>query len=58
MVNRWESLRRVLRNSPEVNTSFANVLSASDAFSPPPTVRFAFFCAFLEFSKKYCALFL
>src|SRR5665647_135501 len=58
MVNRWESLRLGLLNSPEVNTSFTSTEAAIDAFSPAPTVRFALFCAFFAFSKKYCALFL
>ena len=58
MVNRWESLRLVLLNSPEVNTSFTSTEAAIDAFSPAPTDRFALFFAFFAFSKKYCALFL
>src|ERR1039457_619737 len=58
MVNRWESLRLVFLNSPEVNTIILMVLLVIDAFSPPPTDRFALFFAFFAFSKKYCALFL
>src|SRR3989338_8771327 len=52
MVNRWESLRLGLLNSPEVNTSFTSTEAAIDAFSPPPTGRFALFFAFFAFSKK------
>jgi hypothetical protein len=58
MIKRCETLRRGFLNSPDVKTSWATVLIASEAFSPAPTVRVAFFCAFFEFSKKYWALFL